>query len=46
MIEKIIWNQNGPMETNETEIRVHVETENTDGEHLINDELKALMIRN
>ena len=46
MIEKIIWNQNGPMETSETEIRLHAETEKTDGEHLINDELKALMIRN
>ena len=46
MIEKITWNQNGPMETNETDICVHVETKKADGEHLINDELKALMIRN
>ena len=34
------------MEPNETEIRVCVETEVTDKERLITDELKAWMIRN
>ena len=34
------------MEPNETEILLHVETEITDEERLIIDELKALMIRN
>ena len=34
------------MEPNETEIRVRVETEITDEEHLIIDELKSLITRN
>ena len=46
VIEKRIENQSGPMEPNETEIRVCVETKITDEERLITDELKALMIRN
>ena len=41
-----IRNNNGSMEPNETEIRVHVETKITDEERSIIDELKALMIRN
>ena len=46
MIEERIQNENDPMEPNETEICVCVETEITDEEHLITDELIALMIRN
>ena len=46
MIEERIKNGNGPMEPNETEIRVRVETEITDEEHLIIDELKSLITRN
>ena len=46
VIEERIRNKNGLMEPNETEIRVRVEIEITDAEHLIIDELKALMIRN
>ena len=46
VIEERIRNENGPMEPIETEIRVRVETETTDEERLIIDELKALMIRN
>ena len=46
IIEERIWNENGPMEPNESEISVRVETEITYKEHLIIDELKALMIRN
>ena len=46
MIEERIQNENGPMKPNETEICIHVETEITDEERLIADELKALMIRN
>ena len=45
VIEEGIQNENGPMEPNETEIYVRVETEITD-ERLIIDEVKALMIRN
>ena len=44
VIEERIQNENGPMEHDETEIRV--ETEITDEERLIIDELKALMRRN
>ena len=44
MIEERIRNKNGPMEPNETEIGVYVETEIADEELLIIDELKALMI--
>ena len=43
-IEERIWNENGPMEPNATDVRV--ETKITDEERLIIDELKALMIRN
>ena len=46
MIEERIQNEDDPMEPNETEICVCVETEITDEEHLITDELIALMIRN
>ena len=46
VIEERIQNGNGPMELNETEIRVHAETHFTEEERLIIDELKALMIRN
>ena len=46
MIEERIQNENEPVEPNETEICVCVETEITDEEHLITDELIALMIRN
>ena len=46
MIEERIQNENDPVEPNETEICVCVETEITDDEHLITDELIALMIRN
>ena len=46
VIEERIRNENGPVEPNETEIRVHVETEITDEEHLIIDELNAFMTRN
>ena len=46
VIEKRIENQSGPMEPNETEIRVYVETKIIDEERLITDELKALMVRN
>ena len=46
VIEERIRNENDPMEPIETEIRVRVETETTDEERLITDELKALMIRN
>ena len=41
----MIQNENGPIEPNETEIRVRVEAEITDEERLIIDVLKALMIR-
>ena len=41
----MIWNENGPMEPNETEICICVENEITDEEHLIIDELKVLMMR-
>ena len=41
----MIWNENGPTEPNKTEIRICVETEITDEEHLIIDELKVLMMR-
>ena len=41
-----IQNENDPREPNETEIKVHVETEITDEEHLIIDEQKTLMISN
>ena len=44
--EERIRNENGPMEPNETEIRVGAETEITDEEPLIIDELKALMRSN
>ena len=46
MIEGRIQNEKGPVEPSETEIRVRVETKITDEEHLIIDELEALMIRN
>ena len=46
VIEEMIRNENGSMEPNETEIRVRVETEITNEERLIIDELKALMISN
>ena len=46
MIEERIQNENDPVEPNETEICVCVETEITDEEHLITDKLIALMIRN
>ena len=46
VIEERIRNENDPMEPIETEIRVRVETETTDEERLITNELKALMIRN
>ena len=45
MIEKRTQNDD-PKEPNEVETRVCVETESTDEDHLIIDELKALMIRN
>ena len=43
--EEMIQNENGPIEPNETEIRVRVEAEITDEERLIIDMLKGLMIR-
>ena len=46
MIKKRIQNEDGLMELNQTEIQVYVGTEITDEEHLIIDELKALIIRN
>ena len=46
MIKKRIQNEDGLMEPNQTEIQVYVGTEITDEEHLIIDELKALIIRN
>ena len=46
VIEEFIGNEYGPMEPNETEIHVHVNTETADEEYLIIDELKALVIRN
>ena len=46
MIEGRIQNEKGPVEPSETEIRVRVESKITDEEHLIIDELEALMIRN
>ena len=46
VIEERIQNKNGRMEPNETEIRICVETEITDDERLIINELKALMINN
>ena len=46
VIEERIQNESGPMEPSETEIGVRVETKITDEEHLIIDELKALMITN
>ena len=45
VIEERIQNENSPIEANETEICIHVQTEITEG-HCIIDELKALMIRN
>ena len=44
MIEGFIGNEYGPMEPNETEIHVRVNTETADEEYLIIDELKALVI--
>ena len=44
--EERIQNESGPIEPSEIEIRVCAETKITDEEHLIIDELKALMIRN
>ena len=46
IIEERIQNENGPMKPNTTEICVRVETEITNEECPIIDELKALMIRN
>ena len=46
MIEERKRIENGPMEPNETETRVRVETEVTYKKRLIIDELKALIIRN
>ena len=46
VIKERIQNEICPIEPSETEIRVYVETKNMDDERLINDELKALMIRN
>ena len=46
MIEERIRNENGRREPNETDIHPCVETEITHEEHLIIDELKALMINN
>ena len=46
VIEERIRNENGPMEPNETEMRVCIESDITHEERLIIDELKALMIRN
>ena len=46
VIEEEIQNENGSMQTGETEIRVHAETEITDEGRLIIDELKAFMIKN
>ena len=46
VIKERIQNEMCPIEPSETEIRVYVETKNMDDERLINDELKALMIRN
>ena len=46
VIEERIRNENNRMERDETEIRVCVETEITDEERLIINELKALMINN
>ena len=43
--EERIQNENGPIESNETEIRVRVEAEITDEERLIIDMLKGLMIQ-
>ena len=39
-------NESGSMVPSEAEIRVCVETKITDEEHLLTDEVKALMIRN
>ena len=44
MIQERIRNGNGPTEPNETGICVHIQTEITDEELFIIDELKALMI--
>ena len=44
LIEESTRNKNGRMERNETKIRECVETEITDKERLITDELKGLMI--
>ena len=44
LIEESTRNENGRMERNETKIRECVETEITDKERLITDELKGLMI--
>ena len=44
LIEESTQNENGRMERNETKIRECVETEITDKERLITDELKGLMI--
>ena len=46
VMEERIRIKNGPMEPNETKIHVCVETEITDKERLIIDELKALIVRN
>ena len=46
VIKERIQNEICPIEPSEIEIRVYVETKNMDDERLINDELKALMIRN
>ena len=46
MIEEKIRNENDPMDLNQTEICVCVETEITDEERFIIDELKASMISN
>ena len=44
VIEEFIGNEYGPMELDETEIHVRVNTETADEEYLIIDELKALVI--
>ena len=46
MIGERIQKKNDPMEPNETDIRVRVETEITNEKPLIIDVLKALMIKN
>ena len=46
VMEERIQNESGQMEPSETEIHVRVETKITHEEHLIIDELKALIIRN